>query len=65
MGASQDVRHQGRNHLRPRNRIRNLFLAGQSLGQPGIIGCVVHAMMLCDAILPEMSLLRRLRDVTF
>jgi all-trans-retinol 13,14-reductase len=65
MGASQDIRYQGRNHLRPRNRLRNVYLAGQSLGTPGIIGCVVYSALLCDSILPEMNLLRRLKDVTF
>jgi all-trans-retinol 13,14-reductase len=65
MGASQDIRHQGRNHLRPRNRLRNVYLAGQSLGTPGIIGCTIYSALLCDTILPEMDLLRRLREVTF
>jgi all-trans-retinol 13,14-reductase len=65
MGASQDVAHQGRLHLRPRNRLRNVYLAGQSLATPGIIGCVIYSGILCDSILPELGLLRRLKDVTF
>ncbi len=65
MGVRQDIRYQADHHLRPRNRLRNVFLAGQSLGTPGITGCVVTSAMLCDAIRPEMNLLRRLREVTF
>ena len=65
MGIRQDIRYQTDHHLRPRNRLRNVFLAGQSLGTPGITGCVVTSAMLCDAIRPEMRLLRRLREVTF
>jgi all-trans-retinol 13,14-reductase len=65
MGIRQDIRYHTDHHLRPRNRLRNVFLAGQSLGTPGITGCVITSTMLCDAILPEAGLLRRLREVTF
>ncbi len=65
MGISQDIHHQGRRHLRPRNRLRNVLLAGQSLGTPGIIGCVIFSALLCNSIAPEFNVLKRLREVTF
>jgi all-trans-retinol 13,14-reductase len=65
MGIRQDIHHQGLNHLRPRNRLRNVLLAGQSLGVPGIAGCVINSTVLCNALLPEARLLDRLRETCF
>lgn len=53
MGIKQDITQQGRRHLRSRNRLRNMFFAGQSVGFPGILGTVVSTTKLCDSILGE------------
>lgn len=65
MGISQDIHQQGRNHVRPRNRVRNLFLAGQSVGTPGIIGTVIFSTKLCDGILEEADFLADLMEMDF
>lgn len=65
MGIRQDVAQQGRNHVRPRNRVRNLWLAGQSVGTPGVIGTVIFAVKLCDSLLPGAGLLDRIRRIDF
>ncbi len=61
MGVSQGVHQQGARRMRPRNKLRNLFFAGQSVGTPGIIGTLITSYMLCDQILGEGVLWNRLR----
>jgi all-trans-retinol 13,14-reductase len=53
MGVRQDIGQQGKRHIRPRGKLRNLFLAGQSVSYPGILGTVVGATELCDGLLGE------------
>ena len=65
MGISPDIEQQGRNHVRPRNRVRNLFLAGQSVGTPGIIGSVIFSTKLCDGLLKDADLLGDLMAIQF
>ena len=64
MGISQDVSQQGKRHLRPRNKVRNLFLAGQSIGTPGILGTIVQATKLCNDIL-DADFLNEMRGMSF
>lgn len=66
MGIRQDIGQQGKRHIRPRNKTRNLFLAGQSVSFPGILGAVVGATELCDGILGEdIDLFRRMQEFRF
>lgn len=65
MGISPEIQQQGRNHVRPRNRVRNLFLAGQSVGTPGIIGSVIFSTKLCDGLLSDADLLGQLMSIQF
>lgn len=53
MGVRQDIRQQGKRRIRPHNRLHNLFLAGQSVGFPGILGTVAGATEVCSAILEK------------
>ena len=63
MGIRQDIGQQGKRHIRPRNKTRNLFLAGQSVSFPGILGAVVGATELCDGLLGEdADLFRELQE---
>ena len=39
--------------MRVRNRLRNLYFAGQSVSCPGVAGVIIGATELCDAILGE------------
>jgi phytoene dehydrogenase-like protein len=50
MGLSHDVGHLGNAPLMPRNHLRNLFLAGQSIGHPGIVGTAIGGMILAGAM---------------
>ena len=61
MGVSQGVHQQGILHMRPRNKIRNLFFAGQSVGSPGIMGTIITSYMLCDEILGRGVLWKQLK----
>lgn len=63
MGVKQDISQRGKRRVRPRNRLRNLFLAGQSVSFPGILGAVVGATELCDGLLGnDVDLFRELRE---
>jgi hypothetical protein len=37
----------------PRNHLRNLFLVGQSIGHPGVLGTAVSGMMVAGAMTGE------------
>lgn len=66
MGIRQDITQQGRRHIRPRNKTRNLFLAGQSVSFPGILGAIVGATELCDGLLgEEVDLFHALQECQF
>jgi all-trans-retinol 13,14-reductase len=66
MGIRQDIGQQGKRHIRPRNKTRNLFLAGQSVGFPGILGAIVGATELCDGLFgEEVDLFRTLQEYRF
>jgi all-trans-retinol 13,14-reductase len=66
MGIRQDITQQGKRHIRPRNKTRNLFLAGQSVSFPGILGAVVGATEVCDGLLgAEVDLFRKLQECPF
>ena len=66
MGIRQDIGQQGKRHIRPRNKLRNLFMAGQSVSFPGILGAIVGATELCDMILGEdVDLFRELQECGF
>lgn len=60
MGVSQGVHQQGILHMRSRNKMRNLFFAGQSVGTPGIMGTIITSYVLCDEILGRGTLWKRL-----
>jgi all-trans-retinol 13,14-reductase len=51
MGLSQNLGHLGDSPLQSRNRLRNLFMIGQSITHPGIQGCLVGACILAGGIL--------------
>ncbi|MCX7805003.1 MAG: FAD-dependent oxidoreductase [Planctomycetota bacterium] len=62
MGVSHSIRFQGRNAMRPRNRLRNVFFAGQSVGLPGVAGTVITSFALCHGLLDGADLLGRLLE---
>jgi phytoene dehydrogenase-like protein len=65
MGIRHDIHQQGQRRVRIRNRIRNLLLAGQSVGTPGIMGTIVHSTKLCNDIIPEADFLGDMMGQSF
>jgi len=51
MGLCHDLGHLGSEPLTRRNRLKNLLLAGQSVGHPGVLGTMIGSFVLCSAIL--------------
>ncbi len=51
MGLSHDIGHLGSEPIPRRNRLRNLCFAGQSAGHPGVVGCMISSVILCEAVL--------------
>jgi all-trans-retinol 13,14-reductase len=51
MGLSHDIGHLGSEPIPRRNRLRNLCFAGQSAGHPGVVGCMISSVILCESVL--------------
>jgi all-trans-retinol 13,14-reductase len=51
MGLSHDIGHLGSAPFSPRNKLRNLLLAGQNISHPGILGTLIGAMVTAGAVL--------------
>ncbi len=51
MGLSHDIGHLGSEPIPRRNRLKNLCFAGQSIGHPGVVGCMIGAFILLENIL--------------
>ena len=51
MGLSHDLEFLGSQALSPRNKLRNLLLAGQSVSHPGILGTLIGACVTAGVVL--------------
>jgi phytoene dehydrogenase-like protein len=51
MGLSHDIGHIGSEPIPRRNRLRNLCFAGQSVGHPGVVGCMISSVILVESVL--------------
>jgi phytoene dehydrogenase-like protein len=51
LGLSHDLGHLGSEPIPHRNRLKNLLLAGQNAGHPGVLGCTISAFALAESIL--------------
>jgi all-trans-retinol 13,14-reductase len=50
MGLSHNVGHIGTDPLPRRNRLKNLFFAGQNIGHPGVLGAMIEGFVIAGAI---------------
>jgi all-trans-retinol 13,14-reductase len=50
MGLSHNVGHLGTDPLPRRNRLKNLFFAGQNIGHPGVLGAMIDGFVIASAI---------------
>ncbi len=53
MGISHDIGHFGTEPFPHRSRLKNLLFAGQNVGHPGVIGCMIGAFILAEMILAK------------
>jgi all-trans-retinol 13,14-reductase len=53
MGLSHDIGHFGTEPFPHRSRLKNLLFAGQNVGHPGVIGCMIGAFILAEMILAK------------
>lgn len=51
MGLSHDIGNFGTEPFPHRSRLKNLLFAGQNVGHPGVIGCMIGAFILVEMIL--------------
>ena len=51
MGLSHDIGAIGTEPIPRRNRLRNLCFAGQSIGHPGVVGCMISSVILVESII--------------
>jgi all-trans-retinol 13,14-reductase len=51
LGLSHDIGHLGTEPIPHRSRLKNLLLAGQNAGHPGVFGCTIGAFVLVESIL--------------
>ncbi len=51
MGLSHDLGFLGSEPMPRRNRLRNLCFTGQSIGHPGVLGCMIEAFALCGHLI--------------
>ena len=49
MGLSHNVGHIGTDPLPRRNRLKNLFFAGQNIGHPGVLGAMIEGFVIAGA----------------
>ena len=63
MGVSHSIAFQGRRQMRPRNRLRNVFFGGQSVGLPGVAGTIITSAAICNVLLDGADLLGRILEM--
>jgi all-trans-retinol 13,14-reductase len=62
LGSLYGVRHMiGQHDLMPVTRVKGLFLAGQALTAPGVLGTMISAFLVCGTILGHEHLREELR----
>lgn len=62
-GIHHSVEQSGRYGLRPRTRVSGLYLTGQSVLMPGVLGVTISAFHTCAQILGQEYLIGRVREL--
>ena len=63
-GIHHAVEQSGRYGLRPSTRVGGLYLTGQSILMPGVLGATISAFYTCSLIFGAEHLVRRVREAT-